>query len=387
MQGIGINAIPAISLLPLRCHCRFYHLDFTISTIGGWDSRLQIITIACALHCYAMQENTELTAYDRHSIRQRRFGKKMHKNDILTIDYSEDGSRLDRVLMRYLGPSRRTLILRLIRKGNVRVNKKRCKPEFRVSSGDRIFLPLSLREADQQNSADIPASLLARAEALSVLYEDQCLLAVDKSAGMVVHGGSGHDAGLIEALKQLRNLPELRLAHRLDRDTSGVLLMAKDLASLRKLTESFREHDMQKTYFALISGHPFAHAGRMTSKLAKGVVRGGERMVVDSEEGKESVTDYQVMVEFERDGFDYALIALNPHSGRTHQLRVQLQNEGHAILGDSKYADRDEIAAYKFIGGRGLMLHAWRLRLDHPVTGKCLELRASWPDNWKQLLV
>ncbi len=309
----------------------------------------------------------------------------MHHNDTLTIDNSEDGSRLDRVLVRRLGSSRRTLILRLIRKGNVRVNKKRSKPESRVNSGDRIFLPLSLREPDQQNSADIPTSLLVRAEALPVLYEDQCLLAVDKPAGMVVHGGSGHDAGLIEALKQLRNLPELRLAHRLDRDTSGVLLMAKNLEVLRKLTESFRERDMQKTYFALICGHPFTHAGRMISKLAKGVIRGGERMVIDMEEGKESVTDYQVMVEFECEGFDYAMVALNPHSGRTHQLRVQLQNEGHAILGDKKYAGRDELAAYKGLGGHGLMLHAWRLRFNHPVTGETLELMAPWPDNWDSL--
>ena len=158
MHGIGINAVPASRCCDFVCCCRFYHTDFIIPIVGGWDSRLQIITIACALHCYAMQENTELTAYDRYSIRQRWFGKKMHHNDTLTIDNSEDGTRLDRVLMRHLGPSRRTLILRLIRKGNVRVNKKRRKPESRVASGDRILLPLSLRETDQQNSADIPAS-------------------------------------------------------------------------------------------------------------------------------------------------------------------------------------------------------------------------------------
>jgi len=363
--------------------------------IGGWDSRLQIITIACALHCYAMQENTELTAYRKDSIRQRRFGKKMHQelhqkwhqDSILSIDNSENGSRLDRVLVRRLGAARRTLILRLIRKGNVRLNKKRCKPESRVASGDQVFLPNSLREPQQQDSATIPASLLSKAEALPVLYEDKCLLVVNKSAGLVVHGGSGHDAGLIESLKELHNLPELRLAHRLDRDTSGVLLMAKNLQALRLLSESFRQRDMQKTYFALIAGHPFAHAGRMISKLAKGVVRGGERMVVDADQGKESVTDFQVMVEFEQGGLDYAMLALNPHSGRTHQLRVQLQNEGHAILGDGKYAGKDELAAYKSIGGTGLMLHAWRLRLSHPVTGKPLDFTAPWPENWQRLLI
>jgi len=278
------------------------------------------------------------------------------------------------------------MILRLIRKGNVRVNRKRCKPECRLQSGDEVFLPLSLRQPEEQENNSLPVSLLRATELLPMLFEDEWLLAVNKTAGMVVHGGSGHDAGMIEALKELRGLPELRLAHRLDRDTSGVLLMAKNLEALRQLTESFRERDMQKTYFALVAGHPFAHAGRITSKLAKGVVRGGERMVVDSEEGKESVSDYQVMIEYRKNGFDYAMVALKPYSGRTHQLRVQLQNEGHPILGDNKYAGKDQLATYKSLGGRGLMLHAWRLRFNHPISGVPIELKAPWPDNWEPLL-
>jgi 23S rRNA pseudouridine955/2504/2580 synthase len=308
------------------------------------------------------------------------------ESGILHIDNNEDGSRLDRVLMRHLGDSRRTLILRLIRKGNVRVNRKRCKPESRVQNGDEVFLPLSLRQPEEKTDAHLPASLLRATELLPVLFEDEWLLAVNKPAGMVVHGGSGHDAGLIEALKEVRGLPDLRLAHRLDRDTSGVLLMAKNLEALRRLTESFRERDMQKTYFALVAGHPFAQAGRMQSKLAKGVVRGGERMVIDSEEGKEAITDFQVMIQYRKNDFDYAMLALKPHSGRTHQLRVQLQNEGNPILGDNKYAGKDELSAYKSLKGRGLMLHAWRLRFNHPVTNKLLELKAPWPDNWEQLL-
>jgi 23S rRNA pseudouridine955/2504/2580 synthase len=318
----------------------------------------------------------------------------MQENSILTIDENEDGSRLDRVLVRYLGAPRRGLILRLIRKGNVRINKKRCKPESRVACGDAIYLPASLREpaeALQRHSDEIPASLLAKVRAMPILFEDESLLVVNKPAGLVVHGGSGHDAGLIEALKQLRGLTDLRLAHRLDRDTSGVLLMAKNLAALRKLTESFRERDMQKTYFALVAGHPFAQAGRMHSRLSKGVVQGGERMVVDAELGKEALTDYQVMIQWGDDGtadegrFAYAMLALNPHSGRTHQLRVQLQLEGHAILGDGKYADKVQLAAYKAEGGKGLMLHAWRLRFDHPMTGESLEFKAIWPANWSLL--
>jgi len=310
-------------------------------------------------------------------------------DSVVVVPQDEQDSRLDRFLIRRLGNASRTLILRLVRKGNVRVNGKRVKPDFRLSVGDSIFLPLSLRGNGGQvvhSSETISGLLLQQAATLPVLFEDETLLVVDKPAGMVVHGGSGHGAGLIEALKVERGLPDLRLAHRLDRDTSGVLLMAKNLSALRSLTASFRERDMQKTYFALVAGHPFPYAGRMQSKLAKGIVRGGERMVIDAEEGKEAITDYQVVMEFCRDGFDYSLLALSPHSGRTHQLRVQLQQEGHAILGDGKYAAKEEQNAYKACAGRGLMLHAWRLCFKHPVTGKLLEFKACWPENWGVIL-
>ncbi len=301
----------------------------------------------------------------------------------IIVDKNEDGSRLDRILLRRLGNEKRTLIMRLIRKGNVRVNGKRCKPESRVMVNDEIYLPNSLRgEAEPQSPDQIPSGLLKKVEAMEVLFEDKWLLAVHKPAGMVVHGGSGHGAGLIEALKEVRALADLRLAHRLDRDTSGVLLMAKNLETLRKLTESFREREMQKTYFALVKGYPYPHAGRMKSNLSKGVVVGGERMVVDDEKGKESVTDYQVVMEMEQDGFEFALLALNPHSGRTHQLRVQLQSEGHAILGDPKYAEKDDLQSFNKLGGRGLALHAWRLRFDHPVRKEAIELCAPLENAW-----
>ncbi|HKI62143.1 MAG TPA: RluA family pseudouridine synthase [Mariprofundaceae bacterium] len=307
---------------------------------------------------------------------------------LLLIGEDEAGSRLDRALIRQLGPEQRTLIMRLIRKGNVRINRKRAKPDDRLQSGDEVFLPASLRQPAEPMplTADIPASLLKQVASLHVLFEDSHLLAVYKPAGMVVHGGSGYNAGLIEALKVGRDLPDLRLAHRLDRDTSGVLLMAKTLPSLRALTESFRERDMQKTYFALVAGHPFAHAGRMQSKLSKGVVQGGERMVIDADEGKESVTDFQVSMQLTCEGFPYSLMALNPHSGRTHQLRVQLAGEGHAILGDGKYGEKADNQAFKRIGGKGLALHAWRLRFVHPASGNPMELRAPLPQGWFRLL-
>jgi len=312
-----------------------------------------------------------------------------HSDGLLTVSADENGSRLDRFLLRRLGNGYRGLIMRLVRKGNVRVGGKRAKPDTRLIEGDTVFLPASLRDENivqQHPTGDIPNFLLDKVAALPVLFEDDALLVVNKPAGMVVHGGSGHDAGLIEALKELHGLPDLRLAHRLDRDTSGVLLLARNLSALRGLAEDFRERDMQKTYFALVAGHPFPHAGRMHSHLSKGVTVGGERMVVDDADGKEAITDYQVMMRFSRDGFDYALLALSPHSGRTHQLRVQLAGEGHAILGDNKYADKSELAAYRAIGGRGLMLHAWRLCFVHPVKEIPMELRVPMPSGWYRLL-
>lgn len=308
---------------------------------------------------------------------------------LLTVTSDEDGSRLDRFLLRRLGNGYRSLIMRLVRKGNVRVNGKRAKPDTRLVAGDTIFLPASLRGEGLpgvEKSAAMPRALLDKVSALPVLFEDDHLLVVNKPAGMVVHGGSGHEAGLVEALKVQQGLPDLRLAHRLDRDTSGVLLMAKNLSSLRQLTQGFREREMQKTYFALVAGHPYPYAGRMQSHLSKGVVVGGERMVVDDAQGKEAITDYQVVMQFARDGFEFALVALKPHSGRTHQLRVQLQQEGHAILGDTKYAGKEELAAYRSLGGNGLMLHAWRLRFTHPVTGELLDLRVPLPSGWYRLL-
>lgn len=304
----------------------------------------------------------------------------MMQQAFLFIDESEDDSRIDRVLCRILGQDKRTLILRLIRKRNVRVNGKRVKPDFRVHTGDKVYLPASLRVENQEPQPAKQAPKPIRN--LDIIYEDDDLLVINKEAGLVVHGGSGHEAGLIERLKVQFDLPELRLAHRLDRDTSGCLLLAKNLVTLRKLTEQFRERDAHKTYFAWVIGHPYPYAGRLQSKLMKGITQSGERMVVDAEDGQEAITDLQTMLLDEHKQQTFSLVALQPHHGRTHQLRVQLQQEGHAILGDPKYAEKDDLKFYKSIGGKGLALHAWRLRFTHPRTGKEVDFRAPWPKRW-----
>ncbi|MDX8388441.1 MAG: RluA family pseudouridine synthase [Ghiorsea sp.] len=307
--------------------------------------------------------------------------QKNDKKPHIIIDENEDNSRLDRVLCRAVGQEKRTLILRLIRKGNVRINGKRAKPDTRVKIGDGIFLPASLRP-ENETVQDTRFSSPAPVKNLVTIYEDDDLLVINKAAGVVVHGGSGHDSGLVERLKVQLDLPELRLAHRLDRDTSGCLLLAKNLSTLRKLTESFREREAHKTYLAWVTGHPYPYAGRLQSRLLKGVTQSGERMVVDSEHGQEAITDLQTVLLREHQSWPYSLVSLQPHSGRTHQLRVQLQQEGHAILGDPKYAEKEDTKQFKSMKGKGLALHAWRLRFIHPSTGKTLECIAPWPERW-----
>jgi len=306
----------------------------------------------------------------------------------IVVDVEEVESRLDRMLLRRLGSSFRPLIMRLIRRGNVRINGKRAKPETRLHQGDEIFLPASLRQTvAEEGDKPLPAilSMPAAIRNMPVLFEDADILVIDKPAGVVVHGGSGHGAGVIEYLRESMSLPELRLAHRLDRDTSGCLLMAKRLSVLRALTASFRERSAHKTYLAWVAGHPYPYAGRMQSSLVKGILRGGERMVIQDEGGKEAATGYQVSMLAQCNGWQFALLALQPESGRTHQLRVQLQAEGHAILGDGKYGSREDNRHYRNMGGKCMALHAWRLRFEHPVRHQMVEVRAPWPAAWTKV--
>ncbi len=297
------------------------------------------------------------------------------------IDNNEEGSRLDRALMRRYPAADRGLIMRLIRKGNIRVNGKRSKPSSHLKCHDLVFIPASLRANPSYRAAPNPTRPCGR-HPISIIHEDDALLVIDKPAGVVVHGGSGYSSGLIEWLKSERQLPDLRLAHRLDRDTSGCLVLVKSLPALRKVTAAFRDHQAQKCYFAWVMGHVEDRAGRMRNRLSKGVVRGGERMVVGRAEGREAITDFQVIMYLDHTDCPMTLLALHPHHGRTHQLRVQLQQEGHPIAGDGKYGTAEQLKQFRTAGGKGMALHAWRLRLPHPASGESMEFRAPWPERW-----
>ncbi|GMQ99235.1 MAG: 23S rRNA pseudouridine(955/2504/2580) synthase RluC [Zetaproteobacteria bacterium] len=335
------------------------------------------------MHIWA---NAELLLTAKANGKGGALARKKGGDSRIVVDAEEVESRLDRMLLRRLGASFRPLIMRLIRRGNVRVNGKRAKPETRLHQGDEIFLPVSLRQSEvtkDTRSTSLPTPVAMRN--MAILFEDADILVINKPAGVVVHGGSGHGTGVIESLRESMRLSELRLAHRLDRDTSGCLLMAKRLSVLRALTAEFRERRAHKTYLAWVAGHPYPYAGRMQSTLAKGVLRGGERMVIDGEKGKKAVADYQVSLLAERDDWSFALLALQPESGRTHQLRVQLQAEGHAILGDEKYGLREDNRHYRNMGGKCMALHAWRLRFEHPARHHMVEVRAPWPAAWTKV--
>lgn len=332
-------------------------------------------------------ENAELLLTAESNVKGGGLARGKGNASRIVVDVEEAGSRLDRILLRYLGPSFRPLIMRLIRRGNVRVNGKRTQSGIRLRQGDEIFLPASLRRSGEVSDArPMNAAVPVAMHKLAVLFEDEDILVVNKPAGVVVHGGSSHAAGIIEYLRESIPLRELRLAHRLDRDTSGCLLLAKRLSILRALTAVFRERRVHKTYLAWVAGHPYPHAGRMQSMLAKGILRGGERMVIQGEGGKEAATDYQVSLLTECNGWPFALLALFPESGRTHQLRVQLQAEGHAILGDGKYGLHEDNRRYHGMGGKGMALHAWRLRFGHPIRHQTIEVHAPWPARWRNMV-
>ncbi len=279
---------------------------------------------------------------------------------ILEVDASGDGQRIDNFLLRELRGVPRSRVYRLLRRGEVRVNRGRVKAEHRLQRGDQVRIP-PLRMAEP---AAQPAGLpdgLGRRLAAAVLYEDDGLLVVDKPSGLAVHGGSGLRFGLIEAFRQLRpDLPGLELVHRLDRETSGCLLLAKRRPALRELHAALREGRMEKRYLALVSGQWPQERREVALPLERNILRSGERMVRTDDAGKASLTRFSV----QRSGVRASLVEAEPVTGRTHQIRVHAAAMGHPILGDDKYGDREHNAWARALGLKRLFLHAHSLALD-----------------------
>ena len=298
--------------------------------------------------------------------------KSFNQVQFVTIDGDEAGQRIDNFLLARLKGVPKSMIYRIIRKGEVRVNKGRIKPEYKLAAGDSIRIP-PVRVAEKEEHAVSPKLEKVSALAECILYEDEHVMLINKPSVTAVHGGSGLSFGVIEGLRALR--PEARfleLVHRLDRDTSGVLLIAKKRSALRSLHEQLRLKQMQKDYLALVRGQWQSHTKVVQAPLLKNILQSGERVVKVSSEGKPSETRFKV-----EERFEFAtLVKASPVAGRTHQIRVHTLHAGHPIAFDDRYGDRDfdtQLASTKL---NRLFLHASSLTFIHPSTGEKMRIEA-----------
>jgi 23S rRNA pseudouridine955/2504/2580 synthase len=287
------------------------------------------------------------------------------------VDAEAAGQRVDNYLTKRLKGVPKSHIYRILRSGEVRINSRRVEPEYRIQGGDRVRLP-PLRTA---RPAPAPRHAPARSNA-EIVYEDDVLLAINKAAGVAVHGGSGVSRGVIEMLRFERPHERfLELAHRLDRDTSGVLLLAKRRSALLSLHRQLREGTARKFYNVLVKGRWRERTRSVKVPLRKYVLASGERRVAVQDEGLPSHTLFRL----QRQCGGYSLLEAELKTGRTHQIRVHLSHLGFPIAGDDKYGD---FALNKQLARQGLkrmFLHAFRMVVDHPVTGAPLTLEATLP--------
>lgn len=300
----------------------------------------------------------------------------------LTIVEAEAGQRLDNLLMKEFKGVPKSRIYSMLRKGEVRINKGRVKPGYRVQCGDRVRLP-PVHTRDPQQTAVVPDIIRIKLEQ-SVLYEDQDLLVINKPSGLAVHGGSGLHYGVIEALRSIR--PEskyLELVHRLDRDTSGCLLLAKSRQRLTELHEALREGKIHKTYLALLYGRWQGAERDIETRLEKqpgALLKGGKMQVAET--GKVARSTFSLMENFE----SACLVQVKLHTGRTHQIRVHAAEIGHPILGDKKYGDFASNRIARQQGLKRLFLHAAEIRYHPEDSGKAFHFTAPLPDELENVL-
>ncbi|WP_295461776.1 23S rRNA pseudouridine(955/2504/2580) synthase RluC [uncultured Pseudomonas sp.] len=300
---------------------------------------------------------------------------------LLDVPADYAGQRIDNFLRTQLKGAPKTLIYRILRKGEVRVNKGRIKPDYRLQAGDQIRVP-PLRLSEPDEPAPLAKGLLERLED-SIVHEDKALIVINKPAGIAVHGGSGLSGGVIEVFRQLRpEAHDIELVHRLDRDTSGLLMIAKKRSMLRFLHEALRGDGVDKRYHALVRGHWPAAKKKINAPLLKNTLRSGERMVEVNDEGKEALTEFRVL---RRYGEFATLVEARPVTGRTHQIRVHARHAGHAIAGDPKYGDEDFSQEIRELGGKRLFLHSASLVIPLPEGGE-LRLEAPVDSTWSQTL-
>ena len=311
---------------------------------------------------------------------------------LITVAEHEAGQRLDNYLIKILKGVPKSHIHRIIRAGEVRLNKKRCKPDSRIQTGDLLRIP-PVRTAEKQRSSENRAQAVPARE-FTIIYEDDALLVIDKPAGTAVHGGSGVSFGVIEQIRRAR--PEARyleLVHRLDKDTSGLLMIAKKRSALVKLHEAIRNDHPKKIYLALGVGKLPNDSFHVKLPLFKYTGAQGEKMVRVSEDGQSAHTIFRVLNRFSDDllhqvGLSHlTLVQATLKTGRTHQIRVHLQSQQCPIAGDERYGDYQANKRLQKLGLKRMFLHAAELHFDHPLTGEKLILKAPLPQDLAQFVL
>jgi 23S rRNA pseudouridine955/2504/2580 synthase len=290
---------------------------------------------------------------------------------VLEVGEESAAQRIDNFLLRRLKGVPKSHVYRVVRSGEVRVNSGRVKPDYRLREGDKVRVPPIRVSASMQKPA-------AKPQSFPIVFEDASLLVIDKPSGVAVHGGSGVSFGVIESLRAAR--PEakmLELAHRLDRDTSGLLMLAKKRSALVELHRMLRDGEVEKDYVAVVKGAPAKKAFEIRESLHKHVTASGERRVSVNEDGQPAVTRVRLVEK----STDFSFLQLRLMTGKTHQIRVHLAHAGHPVLGDDKYGDFELNRALARQGVKRLLLHARKLAFRHPLDGKAMRFESPLPED------
>lgn len=320
-------------------------------------------------------------AYDRSQASSGKPGSSTPVRYVVATE-GDAGQRLDNFLLRSLKGVPRTHVYRLLRKGEVRVNSKRARPDQRITAGDRVRLP-PVRQSEPIDDVR-PRGDLQQAVTDAIVYEDADLIAINKPAGLAVHGGSGLSHGVIEALRAARpELGELDLVHRLDRETSGCLLIAKRRSALRDLHAQLREGRVEKRYLALVCGHWQLGHKRIELALATDERRSGERHVAVRSHGQVAVSTFRPVQFFGRLA---TLMEVDLRTGRTHQIRVHAAHAGFPVAGDDKYGDRECNAELRAFGLHRMFLHSASIGVTRPGTAEPLSISAPLSTDLRGVL-
>ncbi len=312
-----------------------------------------------------------------NSSHQSDSGNRGGQASIVTIDATRHGQRLDNFLMNQLRGVPRSHVYRLLRSGQVRVNSGRKKPHYRLKNGDRVRIP-PVRIAEKTTVALKPETLHLLDH--RILFDSPEVLVVDKPGGLPVHAGSGCAWGIIDILRQRWPGQSFELVHRLDRETSGCLLLARTRAALNTCHTVFREQHstLAKHYIALVRGH-WAGSETVVTGIEK-VLRGGERMIQVAAEGARAISHFECERLLEHNGMQASLMRIRIDTGRTHQIRVHAQHRQHPLAGDGKYGDREFNQTMKTLGLKRLFLHASKLSLQLPGIGH-IHAEAPLPED------